>query len=134
MHRNDKPRNVFEAIDIYDHDLDFLPQKVPTPTVASPGSMEKILVFCQRVELGEEMHHELDQKILATREIEDQMRSMINADWRISLAGRLERKIAREKLPRKSNRITPTRRRNENRISLVASRIANQKNQKLDNQ
>ena len=68
-----KPKNVFEAINMYGHDEDFDPEaNEPTepeleheffflPTDAPAGSEEKIAILRMRVELGQPLHHRYDR-------------------------------------------------------------------------
>ncbi|MFN5062427.1 MAG: hypothetical protein ACK5GN_06235 [Pseudomonadota bacterium] len=57
------PKNVFEAILKYGHDEDFNPKPSPTfvATDAPAGSLEKIEILRQRVELGQPLWHDGDR-------------------------------------------------------------------------
>ncbi len=55
------PVNVFDYIKAFGVDEGFKPTKLPTPTAAAPGSIEKMDVLKQRLENGEEMFHHLDR-------------------------------------------------------------------------
>lgn len=61
----DKARTLQHAIDVWGHDIDFEPQLQPQPTAARPGSEEKLKVFQQRLERGEELYHCGDETISA---------------------------------------------------------------------
>jgi hypothetical protein len=64
----DKPRNIFDAIRIYQHDEDYMPYAIPEPTAARTGSVEKVLVFCERLRLGQDLYHPGDEVIAADME------------------------------------------------------------------
>ena len=53
--------NVFEAIIKQGHDEDFRPEKTE-PCRVSPGSLSKIEVLRRRVEQGQELWHDDDNK------------------------------------------------------------------------
>ena len=55
------PVNVFDYIKAFGLDDGFQPRKLPTPTAAAPGSIEKMDILRQRLENGEEMFHPLDR-------------------------------------------------------------------------
>lgn len=65
--------NLFETIDVYQHDLDFAPHAECQPTAAPPGSKEKIEVMCQRLARGEDLHHPNDNQTCATMESQHEM-------------------------------------------------------------
>lgn len=69
----DRARTLFHAIVVPNHDLDFEPQLTPEPTSAAPGSADKLKVFQARLERGEELNHECDEKIAATLESQASM-------------------------------------------------------------
>ena len=53
-------RNIFNEIYTVGHDEDFQ-DKIPSmPTMALPGSREKVEVMCRRIELGESPYHPQD--------------------------------------------------------------------------
>jgi hypothetical protein len=57
-----KPKNVFEFIEIFGHDEDWVPEEPEEATSALPGSHGKIEVLCQRIERGEDLFHECDPR------------------------------------------------------------------------
>lgn len=62
--KNQKIRNVFEAIIKYGHDEDFVPQETVdfVATDAPAGSEEKIEILRRRVELGLPLWHCSDRE------------------------------------------------------------------------
>lgn len=91
--------NLFETIDVYQHDLDFEPHAEPTPTAARAGSKEKLLVMCERLARGEAMHHVNDNETTATIDEQKEM-----ADFVIAAA-----KLQREELRVKRAEAQPKR-------------------------
>lgn len=69
--------NLFETIDVYQHDLDFAPHAECQPTAAAPGSLEKIQVMCDRLARGQELHHEGDMQTAASMELQHEMATAI---------------------------------------------------------
>jgi hypothetical protein len=65
--------NIFETIEVVQHDLDFEPHFECQATGAPPGSMEKIQVMCERLAKGQEMHHPNDAKTCASVELQCEM-------------------------------------------------------------
>ena len=65
--------NLFETIDVYQHDIDYAPHSECQPTGAAPGSLEKIQVMCQRLANGQELHHEGDMRTTASMELQHHM-------------------------------------------------------------
>lgn len=55
-----KVKTVFDAIELFGHDEDFVPQ-VGNATDAAPGSAEKIAVMRSRVDRGETLFHPDDR-------------------------------------------------------------------------
>lgn len=47
-----KPRTVYEAIELYHHDEDFIPIGEAPPTSHAPGTVGKVEAMRRRVELG----------------------------------------------------------------------------------
>ena len=65
--------NLFETIDVYQHDIDFAPHAECQPTAAPPGSLEKIQVMCDRLANGQELHHKNDMRTAASMELQHDM-------------------------------------------------------------
>jgi hypothetical protein len=65
--------SVYGALMRVGHDEDFEPQRLPEPTDAPPGSLEKLLLLTQRVIRGEVLHHPEDNEVLATVEQQYEM-------------------------------------------------------------
>jgi len=111
----DKPRNLFHALEVWQHDLDFEPLLIPEPTDARPGSIEKVRVMQARLEAGEDLHHWGDEQMSAT--FDDQRDMALHCIF--SAASQRdenrEKKVkdnweaARKKI--KTNRIKPARKR-----------------------
>ena len=73
-----RPRiNIFETIEYVQHDLDFEPYEECQPTGASPGSLEKIQVMCERLAKGQDMHHQNDAKTWASIELQSEMSTAV---------------------------------------------------------
>ncbi len=60
--------NIFDELLLRGHDEDYEPAALPVPTAARPGSLEKLLVLCDRASQGLALFHPRDEKILATVE------------------------------------------------------------------
>jgi hypothetical protein len=60
----DAPRNTYEAIEL-GQARSWEPRKAPPPTAARPGSREKVEVLRLRVERGEELWNDNDERRLA---------------------------------------------------------------------
>lgn len=69
--------NIFQAIMTSGHDEDYEPTAFGTPTLAGPGSLEKVEVMRRRVELGQHLFHPSDELILATVESAKNMGSTV---------------------------------------------------------
>jgi len=95
----DKQRmNLFETIRFYQHDLDFEPHEVPVATAAAPGSLEKIRVMCERLALGQELHHPNDMQTTATMELQHEMAAAMIAEAKaLRAASKVKRKDAQPK-------------------------------------
>ena len=64
----DKPSSLFHAIEVWGHDIDYEPLRIPAPTEARPGSEEKVKVLQERLLAGEDLYHPDDASICATKE------------------------------------------------------------------
>jgi hypothetical protein len=83
--------NIFDELKSRGHDEDFAPLRVPNPTAASPGSLEKVRVLRARMEAGEQLFHAGDAQLLATKEEEMNMANTICMEireWRESNRGK----------------------------------------------
>jgi hypothetical protein len=60
--------NIFQAIAKVGHDEDYEPKDFGKPTLAAPGSLEKVEVMTRRIEMGQQLFHPGDEWILATVE------------------------------------------------------------------
>jgi len=90
--------NLFETIDVYQHDIDFEPHNEATPTAAAPGSSEKIKVMCERLANGQELHHPNDNQTCATMEAQHEMAAtMIMLAKMHREASRVKRELAQPK-------------------------------------
>jgi hypothetical protein len=67
--------SVYGAVMRFGHDEDFEPKKMPEPTDAAPGSLEKLTLLGQRVIRGEALFHPDDKRLAATIESQDEMRT-----------------------------------------------------------
>ncbi len=65
--------SVYGALMRVGHDEDFEPSRLPEPTDAPPGSLEKLLLLTKRVIRGEVLHHPEDNAVLATVEQQSEM-------------------------------------------------------------
>lgn len=83
--------NLFETIEIVQHDIDFKPHSECQPTEAAPGSLDKIRVMQERLKLGQHLHHQDDHRVLATIDLQQQMADIIQ------VAAKEARDVARVK-------------------------------------
>jgi hypothetical protein len=67
--------SVYGALMRVGHDEDFEPKRLPAPTAARPGSLEKLLLLADRLVKGEALYHPLDETLLATVEQIVEMRT-----------------------------------------------------------
>jgi len=90
--------NLFETIEVYQHDIDFEPHNEATPTAAAAGSSEKIKVMCERLANGQELHHPNDNKTCATMEMQREIAAtMIMLAKMHREASRVKRELAQPK-------------------------------------
>jgi len=69
--------NLFKSILAVGHDEDFRPPFPAVPTRAAPGSLEKIEVLRMRIERGQELFHDADERTLARVESSNNMGHII---------------------------------------------------------
>jgi hypothetical protein len=89
----DRPRSLFDALRLYQHDMDFEPLLIPEPTKAKPGSDEKILTLRARLEAGEDLYHPEDETIAAPTELQSKMAAIIRVDRLKTREERKQKKI-----------------------------------------
>lgn len=73
----DRPRSLFHAIEVWGHDMDFEPLRIPQPTAARPGSEEKVRILQARLEAGEDLYHFGDAKIAASLELQNALAAFV---------------------------------------------------------
>ena len=105
--------NLFEAIDRYQHDMDFEPHSEAMPTASAPGSLEKIKVMQGRLARGEELHHAGDVRMSARIELQAEMASIIQqavidgraaARAKREAAGVIDKRVIRRSFIRKKEK------------------------------
>ena len=69
--------NIFQAIMTAGHDEDYEPRGFGKPTLAAPGSLEKVEVMRRRVEMGQHLFHPKDEWILASLETSRVMQTTV---------------------------------------------------------
>ena len=90
-----KAKTIFEEIKSKNHDEDFEPDELPTPTGARPGSLEKLFVIIERVERGESLWSPHDEAVLATINQQREALDYVNRIYSESLRERRLRKKAK---------------------------------------
>jgi len=88
-------KNIFEELKSKLHDEDFEPRAKCEPTAARPGSLEKLFVLAQRVELGQPLYHPFDECVLATISQEHEKAKHINRLYKESIAARQQARRAK---------------------------------------
>lgn len=81
------------------NDSDFLPSRMPLPTGARPGSIEKIELYAARLLRGEELNHPGDERVSGTIDMQ-------NAMIEFAMVGRKERKAKSIKAKKKRKRLS----------------------------
>jgi hypothetical protein len=104
--------NLFETIRVYQHDLDFEPHETPIATAAPPGSLEKIRVMCERLSLGQDLHHPNDMRTAASMELQHEMATAM---------------IAEAKAYREASRVKRAEAQPKRESSLHAARVTKQR-------
>jgi hypothetical protein len=74
--------SVYGALMRVGHDEDFEPQRLPEPTDAPIGSLERLQVITRRVVRGELIRHPDDNPMLATHEQQEEARDFARAEAR----------------------------------------------------
>jgi hypothetical protein len=88
-------KNIFDELKSKLHDEDFEPRAKCEPTAARPGSLEKLFVLAQRVELGQPLYHPFDECVLATVAMEFEKAKHINRLYKASIAARQQARRAK---------------------------------------
>jgi hypothetical protein len=88
-------KNIFQELKSKLHDEDFEPRAKCEPTAARPGSLEKLFVLAERVELGQPLYHPYDECILATVSQEFEKAKHINRLYREAIAARQQARRAK---------------------------------------
>lgn len=81
-------RTIREEIEIKGHDEDFIPDVCFQPTGAKPGTIEKMLVFIDRLEKGEELFHPCDETVPGLKEQNEALQEFVKEATRAEKAER----------------------------------------------
>lgn len=79
MAMNKRRKNIFETILTLGHDEDYSAPDPELPTPAAPGSIEKINVFCERLQRGEALWHPWDAKMAVRHEEQIEKRFIVKS-------------------------------------------------------
>jgi hypothetical protein len=74
--------SVYGALMRVGHDEDFEPSRMPEPTDAPIGSLERLLVITRRVVRGEFIRHPDDNSMVATHEQQEEARDFAREEAR----------------------------------------------------
>ena len=94
--------NMFEYIEETKDCFGYEPEPCSAPTDYKPGTAEKIQVFCDRLERGEELFHDDDYMIAATIEESELMKQWIQERVAVRYVKKKPGKPAPKSSPRKA--------------------------------